>query len=584
MIDAHARRPRTGSRRACRSSCCAARSAAPPARAQRLRRRPGASANARRIRARRRRARRAASMRVRRRDMAGLAAVRRAGERQFLVAEAEAVGRARFDQRQRLQRLDGRARKDRPLDVAERQHRAAVGIDHRDARRGGGSRPAPPRKTSTRTGLPIGLMLPADQCDLPQFRLERIYIAIAMYADPMQDPRPCTSRVASPSCSHSSPCSCSRSPRAPRCSRSRTGRAAGATADWSSIGSLPPATRQSARRGFSSCPAAPAAGRASSPSIAGSCSSARTRAPGRRYDVVGWGNPVRINGWAPDGRWYGDDPGRRRRHARRRGRGADPEDRGGDQGLSATPMPATTACGRVRTATPSSRPCCARSRSSASRCRRTRSARISAPGPMPAWTDSRTGVEASLWGLLGVKLGWVEGIELNFLGLVAGLDLRHPALKLPGFGRIGIDSSGHAPATAAPISASVTRIAAASPSRVMTRARGRARRAQRLGDETPHARHLAAARADSVSGDPARAARDAAGQRRLPLQPVLRALPRQRRPEPHRGDGRARSSTSCSRSSRAGASPTLDLTGGAPELNPHFRRAGDARARAWACA
>ena len=24
--------------------------------------------------------------------------------------------------------------------------------------------------------------------------------------------------------------------------------------------------------------------------------------------MVGWGNPVRINGWAPDGRWYGDTP------------------------------------------------------------------------------------------------------------------------------------------------------------------------------------------------------------------------------------------------------------------------------------
>ena len=61
------------------------------------------------------------------------------------------------------------------------------------------------------------------------------------------------------------------------------------------------------------------------------------------------------------------------------------------------------------------------------------------PAPYPGLTDSRTGVEASLFGLLGVKLGWVEGIELNFLGLVAGLDLRHPAVKLPGFGRIGID-------------------------------------------------------------------------------------------------------------------------------------------------
>jgi hypothetical protein len=69
--------------------------------------------------------------------------------------------------------------------------------------------------------------------------------------------------------------------------------------------------------------------------------------------------------------------------------------------------------------------------------------------PYIGLTDSRTGVEASLWGLLGVKLGWVEGIEVNFLGLVAGLDLRHPAVKLPGFGRIGFDD-GTAIAAPAP--------------------------------------------------------------------------------------------------------------------------------------
>jgi hypothetical protein len=53
-------------------------------------------------------------------------------------------------------------------------------------------------------------------------------------------------------------------------------------------------------------------------------------------------------------------------------------------------------------------------------------------------TPSRTGVEASLFGLLGLKAGWVEGIEVNVLTLVAGLDLRHPAVKLPGLGRIGL--------------------------------------------------------------------------------------------------------------------------------------------------
>ena len=66
-----------------------------------------------------------------------------------------------------------------------------------------------------------------------------------------------------------------------------------------------------------------------------------------------------------------------------------------------------------------------------------------ADGTLFGLTGSRTGVEASLWGLLGLKLGWVEGLEVNVLSLVAGIDIRRPAIKLPGFGRIGID-----PATA----------------------------------------------------------------------------------------------------------------------------------------
>jgi hypothetical protein len=53
-------------------------------------------------------------------------------------------------------------------------------------------------------------------------------------------------------------------------------------------------------------------------------------------------------------------------------------------------------------------------------------------------TDSRTGVEVNAGGFASLKIGWVEGIEINLLGLVAGLDLRHPGIKLPGFGRIGV--------------------------------------------------------------------------------------------------------------------------------------------------
>src|SRR5262249_20883547 len=70
-----------------------------------------------------------------------------------------------------------------------------------------------------------------------------------------------------------------------------------------------------------------------------------------------------------------------------------------------------------------------------------------ADGSILGLTGSRTGVEASLWGLLGLKLGWIEGVELNFSGLVLGLDIRRPAVKLPGFGRIGIEQA--APTAAA---------------------------------------------------------------------------------------------------------------------------------------
>ena len=66
----------------------------------------------------------------RERHMRGLAGMRGAGERKLLIAEAEAIRRPALDQRQRLDRLDRRARENRPLDVAEREHDAAVRVDH----------------------------------------------------------------------------------------------------------------------------------------------------------------------------------------------------------------------------------------------------------------------------------------------------------------------------------------------------------------------------------------------------------------------------------------------------------------------
>lgn len=53
-------------------------------------------------------------------------------------------------------------------------------------------------------------------------------------------------------------------------------------------------------------------------------------------------------------------------------------------------------------------------------------------GPSP----SHTGFAVSLYGLVGVTAAIEEGLELNVLGLVTGVDLKRPALKLPGIGRV----------------------------------------------------------------------------------------------------------------------------------------------------
>jgi hypothetical protein len=53
------------------------------------------------------------------------------------------------------------------------------------------------------------------------------------------------------------------------------------------------------------------------------------------------------------------------------------------------------------------------------------------------YSPSGTGIRLSLGGYLGLTIGWVEGIEVNILSAVAGLDVRRPALKLPGWGRLG---------------------------------------------------------------------------------------------------------------------------------------------------
>lgn len=56
------------------------------------------------------------------------------------------------------------------------------------------------------------------------------------------------------------------------------------------------------------------------------------------------------------------------------------------------------------------------------------------------WFDqapSGTGLQVSLGGYLGLLLAPEEGLEINLLGLSAGMDFLDPALRLPGLGRVG---------------------------------------------------------------------------------------------------------------------------------------------------
>ena len=181
-----------------------------------------------------------------------------------------------------------------------------------------------------------------------------------------------------PSCCRSSPCSCCRSRPAPRSTPMKAAREAGAT---------PTGPRPAACRDPGAEPEARVlvmSGRTGGWKGVFSVHSWVVLKPEngkswRRYDVVGWGNPVRINGWAPDGLWFGNKPQVVLDLHGAAATEGDPEDRGRDQGAINTPMPATIASGPGRTATPSSPPCCAPSPRPKRSCRRTRSAATSAP-------------------------------------------------------------------------------------------------------------------------------------------------------------------------------------------------------------
>ncbi|MBB3965499.1 DUF3750 domain-containing protein [Rhizobium metallidurans] len=47
-------------------------------------------------------------------------------------------------------------------------------------------------------------------------------------------------------------------------------------------------------------------------------------------------------------------------------------------------------------------------------------------------------MHATLYGLIGIAAGQRSGFEVHFMGLVAGIDVTNPGLKIPAIGRIGL--------------------------------------------------------------------------------------------------------------------------------------------------
>jgi len=159
-----------------------------------------------------------------------------------------------------------------------------------------------------------------------------------------------------------------------------------------------------------------------------------------RYDYTAWGDPIRIDGFVPDGRWFGAIP---------------------QTVVSVDGETAERLIPKIRTVVETYRfsaygdyrPWPGPNSNTFVQATLDAVPELKAVLPPTAigkdypyrgeWigaTPSGTGVFASLGGYLGLTIGWVEGVELNLFGAVLGFDLRRPALKLPGLGRIGAAS------------------------------------------------------------------------------------------------------------------------------------------------
>ena len=157
-----------------------------------------------------------------------------------------------------------------------------------------------------------------------------------------------------------------------------------------------------------------------------------------RYDKVGWGNPVRRNAYAADAYWYSNAPTILQTL---RGEEAERAIDGIERAVASYPY-ARRGGYRIWPG-PNSNSFIAHV------LREVPALRVNLPeiavgrdyptdGRLVAWDGARGDLRLSLWGYAGLTVGRTAGLEVNFLGLVTGIDPLRPALKLPGFGRVGL--------------------------------------------------------------------------------------------------------------------------------------------------
>ncbi|MCX4194656.1 DUF3750 domain-containing protein [Methylobacterium organophilum] len=157
-----------------------------------------------------------------------------------------------------------------------------------------------------------------------------------------------------------------------------------------------------------------------------------------RFDYTAWGQPIWVDRFVPDGRWFGNPPttvfaadGPEAETMLPRIRQAVAEyrySRPGDYVVWPGPN-SNTFVAAVMAAVPEIR---------ASLPTTAIGKDFPYDGRWIGPTPSRTGIRLNLGGYAGLTLGWVEGLELNLLGAVAGIDLRRPGIKLPALGRVGL--------------------------------------------------------------------------------------------------------------------------------------------------